>query len=213
MKKLTLALAAAGLLSIGTVAHAGNFDGFSLGIEGQLKSTSTSMKLDDFFSMENLGGKHNFIPAISGSYTFAVAPKFLLGIGATYDLGSTDVGDMSVHVDEGYFFSTTVKEKNKYSISVTPGYLVNDTTLLYGKISYNKMKSVLSWVDEYWEESGSASQKFSGVGFGAGIKVALTKNIHAYTEAQRVNYSAKTDGFITLKPSSTIGSVGVAYKF
>ncbi len=31
MKKLTLTLAAAGLLSMGTVAHADNFDGFYVG--------------------------------------------------------------------------------------------------------------------------------------------------------------------------------------
>ncbi len=201
------ALAAAGLLGMGTVAHAGNFDGFSLGIEGQVKSTSTPLKIDfegESVSFENLGGKHNFIPAISGSYTFVVDPKFLLGIGATYDLGSTDVGSFSYDGET----LLSLKEKNKYSIFVTPGYLVNATTLLYAKISYNKMKAVAS------AEEGSGSLKFSGVGFGAGVKVALTQNVHVYVEAQRVNYSAKTlADVVTFKPSSTIGSVGVAYKF
>ncbi len=112
MKKLTLTPAAAGLLSVGTIAHAGNFDGFSLGIEGQLKSTSTSLKYDDgeeegSGNFDNLGGKHDFIPAISGSYTFAVAPTFLLGIGATTDIGSTDVGGLIVD-DETVF---KIKEK------------------------------------------------------------------------------------------------------
>ncbi len=200
MKKLTLTLAAAGLLGMGTVAHAGNFDGFSLGAENQLKSTSASI-VDDTGSFENLGGKHDIITVISGSYTFAVAPKFLLGIGATYDLGPTEVGRFGGGVD-----TLSIIEEKHYSIFVTPGYLVNDTTLLYAKIAYNSTNFNFS------TEVESGSLKFSGVGFGAGIKVALTQNLHVYVETQRVNYSTNTD-VGTFKPSSTIGSIGVSYKF
>ncbi len=90
---------------------------------------------------------------------------------------------------------------------MTPGYLANDKTLLYAKIGYHKMKGTISG------EGGSESLKFSGVGFGAGVKVALTQNVHVYAEAQRVNYSAKKYDGETYKPSSTIGALGFAYKF
>ncbi len=209
MKKLTLTLAAAGLLSVSTVAHAGNFDGFSLGIEGQLKSTSTSVKYDDgtdSVNAENLGGKHDFIPVISGSYTEAVGPNFLFGIGATYDLGSTDVGSASIVIDSEEL-AFKVEEKDHYSIFVTLGYLVNDTALLYAKIAHHKMKAELSVDGE------SESLKFSGVGFGAGVKVALTENVSVYAEAQRVSYSDETLGDFKFEPSSTIGALGFAYKF
>ncbi len=215
--KITFALAPAGLLSVSTVDHAGNFDGFSLGLEGHVKSTSTSINVShgySSFNFENLGGKHDFIPAISGSYTFAVAPQFLLGIGATYDLLSTDVGGYNID-GRGKTFSATIKEKNHYSIFVTPGYLVNDTTLLYAKIAYHQMKGELS------AEDGSESLKLSGIalgaGFGAGVKLALTQNVSGYAEAQYVDYADKTikldDVNVKLKPSSTIGALGLAYKF
>jgi opacity protein-like surface antigen len=57
------------------------------------------------------------------------------------------------------------------------------------------------------------SKRLSGIGYGAGISVMLNKNIFAKAEVQQVSYNSWTYDDDTMKPSTTIGTIGIGYKF
>lgn len=170
----------------------------------------------------SLGGEQDVIGGLNLSYGFAVAPQVVLQVGAAADLGKTDMYKESFS-GEGWSQSTSFKEKSHYSIYVAPGYLVTPKTMVYAKLAYHRMK-VEGAINQSWEGgvSGSDTQSFKGFGFGAGIQTMLTSNVFAYAEVQRVQYGSETiyadsgEGWSeseSAKPRSTIGAIGVGYRF
>jgi opacity protein-like surface antigen len=219
MKKLLL-VAALSVATTTVFAQASKHEGFYLGADLSMKSTSgeaTGLGVPGYDSV-TLGGKNNIIPTVNAEYKFALSEKALLGIGLSYDLTKNKMGTSQfAGVDDGVAVLAGVKakEKNRYSIFLKPGYLITNQTELYGILAYHKTKvsydfdAVATDGDVVVTTDGSDSSKHTGMGYGAGVRTELTKNIFGYVEIQQVKYKEK-DGF---KPASTIGSVGVQYKF
>ncbi len=219
MKKTLLALSLVAATQV-VFAQASKHEGFYLGADIQMKSTSgqaTGLGIPGYDSVQ-LGGKNNIIPAINAEYKFALSDKALLGIGISYDLSKTKIGKSQFAGIENDFLvlvGANGKEKNHYSLFLKPGYLITNSTELYGILAYHKTKvtydfdAVGSDGEVIVTNDGSDSSRHNGMGYGAGIRTELTKNIYGYVEVQQVKYKEK-DGF---KPSSNIGSVGIQYKF
>jgi opacity protein-like surface antigen len=176
---------------------------------------------DNLSWSEDFGGNQDVIGALNVWYGFNVTPSVVVQIGATYDLGDTE-GASSSYSYPGYSSSSTFEESNHYSIYVAPGYRVTPKTLVYGKIAYHGMKGKESWSNSDGDSNTWFSKNFSGWGFGAGVSTMLTDNIFLYAEAQRVMYDEKTiysnsgEGWTdteTVKPTSTIGSIGIGWNF
>jgi opacity protein-like surface antigen len=196
MKKFLIATAvAASVVAPQAFAQTKNFEGFSAGANVNFAKTRTEA---------NFGGRTfqtddtKTNGSLQGSYGFALNPKFILGVGATAGIGDLDAGS---------FNGVSVKSKDMYSLYLEPGYLVNDTTLLYGKVAYQSMKGELSGAGV------RASDTFDGYGFGVGVRKMINKNVYLQAEISEINYSSQSFNGVSMDPKQTVGTIGVGYKF
>lgn len=200
MKKILIATAVAAVLAAPQVfAQANNFTGFSVGANVNLATMST--ELSEPGSSIKLG-ESSQNASLQAAYGLALGKSGVLGFGATVGLGDLKAGAIA-----GGGESVNLKAKNMYSIYIEPGYALTTSTLAYAKIAYLGMKG---------EASGggaTASENFNGVGYGAGIRTMLDKNLFLQVEFMQSNYSQKTVSGISLKPSASTGTIGIGYKF
>ncbi len=207
MKKTLLALSLVAATQT-AFAQASNFEGLSIGLGLAAVGVDTKYQDTDDFNLKV--GQTNVIPVIDLSYAYAVDSKFLVGVGATYDLKDAKSGSASVPD----YASITLKAKSHYSIYVQPTYLMTNNTALFAKVGYHSMKGTAEIV---CDDCTNDSLKFKGIGYGAGIKTFLDKNIFVQAEIQVVDYKKKSladDDFTwSYKPKSTAGILSVGYKF
>jgi opacity protein-like surface antigen len=185
MKKLLL-VAALSVATTSVFAQAKNFEGAYVGIDLNLRSSTAKIDASDIDSgasgtIDGLG-RQSINGTLDFGYNYALDGKFLVGVGATYDLNNTTLAEASVS-DDGESTSVSLKEKNHYSIYVTPGFKVSEGTLAYGKLAYHHSKVV--------DSVGELSETVYGLGYGAGIKTMLDKNMYLKVEVQ--NYSVEDD--------------------
>lgn len=239
MKKKTLAVLVASTLAA-PLSFAGNFEGFAVGVDLGVKSTGG--KLTASYSSNSgtqekvsatVGGDYEFLAGLDANYGFALGSDMVLRIGATYDINDTDIASFSESGSGSwgsYQERTTFEESDHYSVYVAPGLLIGERTLAYVKLAYHRMKvtqksrgSVFDADGAFLDgESFSGSEKFEGWGFGAGIETQLSSNIFFTAEVQHVRYNSETlfaesgvnvTSTGKVRPTSTIGILGLSYRF
>ncbi len=195
MKKKLLALA---LLvgSTGVFAQAKNFEGFTAGINVSSVGANTKATVDG----ETINfGSQSFVPSVELGYNYAIDDKFVLGLTGTYDFTKTDAGQLGN--------SYTLQMENHYSINLKPGYVVSPNAMIYATVGYNSGTGKITNVD--------GTKSFNGIGYGFGATLLLDKNIFMKIEAQRIDYNTQAawGDIVNLKPSATVGTIGIGYKF
>lgn len=203
MKKL-LTLGAVSLSCFAASAQTANFEGFSAALNLNLVGASTKTKLDSAGPALDGLGTNTAAASVQAAYGFAVSNNAVVSIGGTYVLGSPKVFSL----DDGSN-SVNGKAKSESSIYVEPGYLLSDKTMVYGKLSYESANLNAD------SASSHVSKGIRGTGFGAGLRTMIDKNMFVQVEVKQVGYgSARFDGATgDFKTSSTMGTVGVGYKF
>ena len=192
-----------------------SFSGLSIGINGQLKSTSAKARYDGF-TLDGIG-QQNFIANIQADYEFKLNNQFGLMFGATVDLNDSELLKLNGKFRNLPSKDFTVTEKNHFSLFVAPTYQLNDSTLGFVKLAYHRskveMENNINWSNEFTSWSRSSSKTLNGYGLGLGVRSHLYNNIYANLELQRVMYS--TDSIVTadLGTGTTIGSFGLSYSF
>ena len=189
------------LLSSVAGAQTSNFTGLSVG--GNLEFKSTTLKLSASGTEFSGLGNQNIIGSVSADYGFEIGKDSVLLVGGKYDLQNSTV--VSVTDSSG---TVKLDEKEHYSVFVAPGILLNDKTLGYAKLSYESAK-----VDASGVTSTLGAQSITGIGYGLGIRTHLSGNWYANVEAGRIVYSGKDISSITLTTGTTVGMVGLSYKF
>jgi len=216
MKKISLLVAS--MLFTGS-AYAGNFEGLSVFGKAGVKSSEVEIKFDDTISGGGSGksdgtGRSEYFGAVGIDYGFKLNEKFVALIGAEIDVNDTTFYK-STDVDNGVVSTAKFKQKNSYGIYVAPGYMINEDTLLYTKLSYNRAKLSAKFTEG--NDSGSLSDNFDGFGFGVGARVFVAKNIYLNAEWQKITYGSEkfsdSDGTTKFKPESTVGTIGIGYNF
>lgn len=200
-KKLIAAVAATfAVLPMFATAQSQNFVGFDLGLDVGFKSTSA--KLSSANSSLDSVGSTDWGWALTGGYTMPLGQSATLGFVGSYDLSTTEFAKLSDP-------STTVKAKMKdhYSIGLEPGWVVSNNVLVYGKLNYHSANFSLDY------NSSSGKQDFKAFGYGAGVKVLMSKNVFVRLSVERVDYDSKTVSGVTMKPSDTTGMIGLGWKF
>lgn len=201
MKVILVGAALAGaLLSTAAFSQATNLGGPSMGIDFNLSHASSKFRVgNNTFNPDDQSGD----VGVRAAYGFALGDKFLLGVGATYGLGDMKAGTTSVG---GVSYELTGKEQ--YSLYVEPGFPLSASTLAYGKVFYQNTK---------WETQPSLGAKmsdnFDGTGYGLGLRSMLTSNAYVQVELSQIEYSERSFNGLASKPSATVGSLGVGYKF
>ncbi len=193
MKKLrTIAAAAACLVTPFAFSQTSNFEGLSvLGGVNVGTSTFEYNAKNGSSSGSVTSTSSNFL--IQGEYAFAINPQFTLGVGATLGAGDLVFGTGS---------AGDIKLKDTYAAYIAPGYLLNDSTLIYAKLA---------------SISGTAydatSVSLSGIGYGLGARFMDNKNMYYQVEFIQNQYQDKDFPTVTNKFKGSLVSFGLGYKF
>lgn len=197
-KKLLL-VAALSVATTSVFAQTAKFEGAS--VFGNFSQMTTSTKLTDGADTLDGLGKSATAVSLGGDYGIKLGNKSVALLGVTYNITKPEMLTFNADGDSFEF-----KQKNAYSIYVAPGYAVTDKALVYGKLSYNKTK-----VESTGDITGT--QSFSGVGYGVGTRIFIDKNLFVNLEWQQINYGSERALDANWKPTATIGSIGIGYKF
>jgi hypothetical protein len=54
---------------------------------------------------------------------------------------------------------------------------------------------------------------FLGLGYGIGVRGLMTKYLYLQAEVLQNNYNERSSSGLAIKPSSTMGTSGIGYKF
>lgn len=253
MKKLKyLALASSAFVAAPVLAQSKNFEGsnLTLGLSSiQLKESSDSTSKN-----WNSGGNIEFTKFKS------LNDSWLLGFGIGYDVGTLDSKQMGSGANTQYFYSDgslgdinsndgyvyqsggqkQIKLKNNFSLSLLPAFAVNKSSMLYGRLSFNRAKvsstvsaAASGWVDDNVPEdvylncpdpdiagcnvsssgiSGLSGSKYlNGIGWGLGLRHKFTENLFLQAEYKYVSYKHNSE--LDVKPKTQGYTLSVGYKF
>ena len=142
--------------------------------------------------------------SLRAEYGFPIGSGTVFGVALNYNLADTKSGSLTASGVEFQF-----KQKNSYSLLLQPGFVIGENTLVYGTISYDKTTLNLSapgFNDSEWTASG--------LGYGVGAKVMLTKNLYLQLEGRQTTFDEVTDTFAQkYKSSVTSSTIGIGYRF
>jgi len=203
MKKLIIAAAiATSFAAPQAFAQAKNFEGFSVG--GNLNVISTTTEIPVGVYRVNGIGQQATNASLQAAYSFAASDVFLLSVGGAYNLGDVDAGAVTTNGS-----TVTLLLQNGMSLYVEPGFMLNDKNLGYAKVSYNRASA------KGQTGATSITQDITGNGFGFGIRTLFSKNLFLQVEVDRIQFgSARLAGEKEdFKSSATMGSLGIGYKF
>ncbi len=202
MKKLVAAVLA--LAATGAFAQASNFGGFSAGLNLNTVSTNTKLNYTDLATIDGLG-QQSWNGSLQAAYGFVTSPSTVVSVGASYGLGKNKAG--IIELDDGT--KAEIKTKNQFSIYVEPGFLLSNSTIVYGKLGYERVKGVSSVDgDDY------GTDKLKGSSFGFGMRTMLDKTSYIQAEVRQVGYKSVTvEDLGSYKSKAVIGTIGFGYKF
>lgn len=192
----------------------GKFNGLSLGVNGLFKSSSvkTSTTINRIANnLDSVGQQHLGI-GIFGDYAFRVSDRALFMVGGTYDFYDSDI--FRVYGRNGS--EVKVKEKNHYSLFIAPAYQLSESSLGYIKLAYHQTKfENINTLDgnELGIANSRYTKKFDGYGIGIGFRTLIADNFYGNLEVQRVFYDRENVSPVAFDADSTIGSLGLSYKF
>lgn len=201
MKQFIMAAAvAAALFSPQAFSQIRNFDGPRLGVNLNVANASNEFSVGGA-SFKN--GDASQTGSLQAAYGFAVSDSIVLGVGLAYGPGDIKAGSAATG-GVGY----ELKAKDLYSLYFEPGVLVANATLAYGKLSYQGMKG-----ETKLTTGATLSDNFIGTGYGAGIRTMLSSNLYLQAEFEQIGYTEKSNSGVTSKPTITLGTLGLGYRF
>lgn len=175
-------------------AQAKDFEGFSIAGGANIANSS-------FSRSTNTGGANTSVTSTStdavlqAQYDYAAGDTFLIGVGATLDLGEMTFGRWVAS-------NVALKMKDRYSLYVAPGYALNDTTLLYAKLAYISG----TFYDPY-------SIVLPGTGLGVGLKIKGGSNVFYQLELSNSDYANREYLDATDKFGINALTLSIGYKF
>lgn len=218
MKKITLLVAS---MFFASSAFAANFEGLSVFGKAGVSSSNVDVDYSDVGGDSGSSdgfGRSDYFGAIGVDYGFKISDKFVALIGTEMNVNDTDVYKARA-VSGLDSEKVNFKQKNSYGVYLAPGYMVNDSTLLYTKFSYNRAKfsAKFTEVNNGTSESGTLSDTFGGFGFGVGARMFVANNVYLNAEWQKIAYDSEkfvdSDGTSKFKPESTVGTIGIGFNF
>lgn len=196
MKRTVLVIAAALVTAAPSLwAQTDSFTGLQLGANLRFVSTSAEVHNGSFSGSI---GDTDTSGSLQAGYGFKLDGRGRLGLGLAYGPGSVKGGSHGI---------TAFTSKDMYSVHIEPGYALGNESLLYVKIAYLGMRGDAS------TPSSTGSENFRGIGYGAGTRILLSKNLYLQIEVVQAEYNELRVNGATYNPSSTTGSIGLGYLF
>jgi opacity protein-like surface antigen len=240
--KIKLLVAAAATVVASSAMAQSAFQGFygQLGTGYESNSfgnTNIATTGDESLTWNSGNQNANGVPLVFGlGYNFAVAPKWLLGLGVDYSALSQETSSYSSTLSGypgEYLSGSKLQASNRVNIFVAPGYEIDKDKLVYLKAGYsmatikqtfsNSFTSTSDPLDSFTFTQGSQSKTASGYVVGLGYKQMITSGFYGFAEANYMSYGkpsfSVTDPSDGSKQSSSPSLntfqalVGVGYKF
>jgi opacity protein-like surface antigen len=169
----------------------------------------------------SIDSTNSFTGAVGLGYTFAVAPKFTIGLGVDYlpfNGSSANFTQTNSNLSPS---STTYswKQKQSFDLYIAPGVEVTPDGMLYGKFGYAGTSIGYG---------SGGSQNLTGYLVGLGYKQFITSGFYGFIEGNYTSYGEKTltatgpwnsgtTGTYTntaqFSANAFTGLIGVGYKF
>jgi hypothetical protein len=176
------------------------FEGFSLGLNVNSATTSTDFTAS---GVPVKFGETSPNTSFQAAFGLPAIGNFNFGFGMTYALSELKAGSSTVGGT-----NYELKEKDAYSIYIEPGFSIADSTIVYGKLAHLGMRG-----ETRLSTGSTQGDDFFGLGYGIGVRGLMTKNLYLQAEVLQNNYNERTSSGLTIKPSSTMGTIGIGYKF
>jgi len=195
MKKLIIASAVlTACLAPQAFAQSSNFAGLSAAIGANIAYTVT----DDTVSSGTKSVSDNDTNvALQLQYSSALTENFLLGFGATVNMGD---------LKSGNFGNNQTKLKDTYSLYIAPGYAFNSNWLGYAKVAYLNANAQ--------NAKGDSIKYDNGWGYGLGAQVKLTPNWFGQFEYMHNDFGEKNfSPTEKVKVKNDVVTLSVGYKF
>jgi hypothetical protein len=219
-----LKLSAIALLASSTslMAQSKSFQGASIAAFGSIVGVEATGNVTDANSDTNSGkiGQITPIAGIDVAYTFAAGSNGFVGVGATYIPAEADFATGNTNASTGNTASNVRgKIKDPYSIYIQPGYAINNSSAVYGKISYLQADFNVTSNNTITQQPGD----LNGWGYAIGLKTFLTQNTFIQAEASYAEYDSLTAKYtssesstintVSAKPKVAAGTISIGYKF
>ena len=193
----------------------GFFSDFSVGYRNSNTSTSSSLTLNGTVIPSTLstGQLSNSISVFSAGYNFAIAPSYILGIGANISPASGQAQPVQAQALNQTISLTGIKPLYNYGFFLTPGFEIGDG-LAYLKLGTQTQVN-----------NSNTSPNFYGYLFGLGYKQKIFQSIYLFGEADYAVFSAQTsvktvstsgnsiNASVTTKPQGNRFLLGLGYQF
>jgi opacity protein-like surface antigen len=196
------AMILAGTLGTSSAVFAASFDGFYVGAGLGLRGTSSKVTESSTATEIDGIGKNDVFGTVLAGYSWSPNGVFNIAANVWYDFGDNKTTVTTSGLTGDF------KLKDTYGLSIEPGWYMGTNTLGYLKLSYARTKLEVSV-----SGLGSASENFDGFGYGVGIKHLVTPNVYLFVEAEQRPYNSKTFNSVDVKPTETLGTFGVGFKF
>ena len=234
MKKIQLAMLTASLIGVSStsVNAQSKFEGFygQVGVgfssvSPDLNATTLTPPAGNVPASYPMGtsisSTSSFAGAFGLGYTFAVTPKFTLGLGADYQPFGGQSGNYTL-TNAALNPSTvtgTFKQEQTMNLYIAPGIATSPEGLLYGKLGYSASN---------FTYGNGGSQNLSGFLVGLGYKQIIQGGFYGFAEANYTIYGKANVGATGRWNSGVLGTyaingqlsantfsgiVGVGYKF
>jgi len=210
-KKLLVAslLALAGSGAMGQSAFEGFYGQIGTGYEGNQYSGLNATGTQSGYPTESwtAGNQNaNGLPAVVGlGFNAAVAPSWLLGIGADYSFLKTKTSDYnptgaSATVTGQSLNRMNVETSNRLNIFLSPGYVIDKNKLAYIKAGYSAVRVAQTMpisetpgvgqapINTAW--SGTPSSTVGGYILGLGYKQIVSNGLYGFAEGNYMSYGA-----------------------
>jgi len=218
----TLALLAS-VAATPALSQTKNFAGPSIAIGAGYSSYNPEGSLVE----DNLGtpipskletGKNDFKYLADLSYGFVANNNLVVSLGATYDFNDSEATFISI-TEGGHTVSIKGKLKDHYSLYIQPTYLLNNSTGIFAKVSYNYAKNSIKLTEN--AASVTFSENLEGWGYGVGAKTFLNDNLYLQFEGSLVKYDKQSKSIvgdldtytISAKPEVLSALISIGYKF
>jgi opacity protein-like surface antigen len=163
-------------------------------------------------------GKNDFKYLADLSYGFVANNNLVVSLGATYDFNDSEATFLS-GTDGVDTVSIKGKLKDHYSLYIQPTYLLNNSTGIFAKVSYNYAKNSITLAET--TRSVSFSENLEGWGYGIGAKTFLNDNLYLQFEGSLVKYDKQSKSIvgeldtytISAEPEVLSALISIGYKF
>lgn len=111
-------------------------------------------------------------------------------------------------IKSGAIGSGTSKLTNAYSYFVGLGWLIDNQTMPYVKIS-NEWSTLTSTASN----GSTTSHNVTGFGLGLGVRTVLNPSTYLQAEIRQAKYDTAIVDLDIAKPKTTLGTIGIGYNF